>query len=203
MSSWPSFLVPRGASLGVALLLCALTLGACGGDTLQDQPVGPAPLETVMVKSRFPVYWLGLKFQDMQITSVTIDPGGAVTIRYGDCVLGGQYTCVTPVAIVSSPDNSFLPGSNTRTQTLALRGATASSSQNGATLAIPTSGVVVSVHARNASLARRAAMMMVTLNDVGLPQEPLPAAVPDTGFNRIPLPSEVPPGVSLPRPPET
>ena len=29
---------------------------------------------------------------------------------------------------------------------------------------------------------------------------PLPAAAPDTGFDRIPLPSEVPPGVSVPRP---
>ena len=72
-------------------------------DTLQDQPIGPQPLRVVIVKSRFPVYWLGLEFQGMQITSVTIDPSEAVTIRYGDCVLGGQYTCVTPVSIVSFP----------------------------------------------------------------------------------------------------
>ena len=119
---------PRGASLSAALLLCALALGSCG-DTLQDQPIGPAPLESVMVKSRFPVYWLGLLFQGMRITSVTIDPGEAVTIRYGDCVLGGQYTCVTPVSIVSSPDNSFIPGKTATTGSFALRGATASSAQ--------------------------------------------------------------------------
>lgn len=188
----------RRALLGGALVVCALALGACGANTLQDQPIGTAPLETVIVNSRFPVYWLGLKFRGMQITNVSIDPGEAVTIRYGDCVLGGQYTCVTPVSIVSSPDNSFIPGAGTRT--LALRGATASSAQGGATLAIPTGVVVVSVYARDPSLARTAAMMMAPLNEVGLPQAPLPAALPDTGFDRIPLPGQVPAGVSVPTP---
>jgi hypothetical protein len=180
-------------------LLCLLGLGSCG-DTLQDQPVGPTPLETVIVKSRFPVYWLGLDFQGMQITSVTIDPGGAVTIRYGDCVLGGQYTCVTPVSIVSSPDNSFIPGGTASTRSLLLRAARASSMQGGTTLAIPTGGVIVSVYARSPALAQATATMMTPVNKVGVPQEPLPAAVPDTGFDHIPLPSEVPPGVRLPQP---
>lgn len=191
--------LPNGAWLGVALALCATALGSCG-DTLQDQPIGPAPLESVIVQSRFPVYWLGLRFHGMRITGVTIDPGGAVTIRYGDCVLGGQYTCVTPVAIVSSPDNSFVPGATAATQSLPLRGARASVAHGGATLAIPTGGVVVSVYARNASLARSAATTMAPLNKVGLPRAPLPAALPDTGFDGLPLPSQVPPGVSLGRP---
>jgi hypothetical protein len=187
-------------SVVIALaVVCALALASCG-DTLQDQPIGPSPLETVIVKSRFPVYWLGLQFHGMQITSVAIDPGGAVTIRYGDCVLGGQYTCVTPVSIVSSPDNSFIPGATAATRSLPLRGATASVAQGGATLAIPTGGVVVSVYARNPSLARTAATMMAPVNKVGLPQAPLPVTVPDTGFDRVPLPSEVPPGVSVRRP---
>jgi hypothetical protein len=190
---------PRRAWLGTTLVLCALALASCG-DTLQDQPIGPSPLETVIVKSRFPVYWLGLRFHGMQITSVAIDPGEAVTIRYGDCVLGGQYTCVTPVSIVSSPDNSFIPGATAATRSLPLRGATASVAQAGATLAIPTGGVVVSVYARSPSLARTAATMMALVNKVGLPQTPLPAAAPNTGLDRIPLPSEVPPGVSVPRP---
>jgi hypothetical protein len=180
-------------------LLGALALGSCG-DTLQDQPIGPSPLETVIVKSRFPVYWLGLAFRGMQITSVAIDPGGAVTIRYGDCVLGGQYTCVTPISIVSSPDNSFVPGGMAATRSLPLRGAIASLAQGGATLAIPTGGVVISVYARYPSLAREAATTMAPVNTVGLPQAPLPVAARDTGFDRIPLPSEVPAGVTLPRP---
>jgi hypothetical protein len=152
-----------------------------------------------MVKSRFPVYWLGLEFQGMQITSVSIDPGEAVTIRYGDCVLGGQYTCVTPVAIVSSPDNSFVPGATPTTRTTSLRGAVASLAQGGATLAIPTGPVVVSVYARNPVLARQAAGTMTPFNEVGLPQAPLPVALPDTGFDRVPLPGQVPAGVSVPR----
>jgi hypothetical protein len=209
---------PHRTLLGGALLVCALALSigglclcisslvggglalGCCADTVQDQPIGPAPLETVLVDSRFPVYWLGLEFRGMQITSVAIDPGGAVTIRYGDCVLGGQYTCVTPVSIVSSPDNSFIPGSNVAAGSLPVRGATASVAQGGATLAIPTGAVVVSVYARNPSLARTAATTMVPINEVGLPGARLQAAAPDTGFDRLPLASEVPPGVSVPRP---
>ncbi len=179
--------------------LCALALASCGGDTLQDQPIGASPLESVMVKSHFPVYWLGLRFEGMQITSVTIDPGEAVTIHYGDCILGGQYTCVTPVTIVSSPDNSFIPGATAATRTVALRGAGARLAQGGATLAIPTGPVVVSVYARGAALAHRAATTMTPLNEVGLPQAPLPAALPDTGFDRVPLPGQVPSGVSVPQ----
>jgi hypothetical protein len=191
------------AMLGGALLGCLLALGACGANTLQDQPIGAASLESVIVKSHFPVYWLGLEFRGMQITNVSIDPGEAVTIRYGDCVLGGQYTCVTPVSIVSSPDNSFIPGASAITRTQSLRGATASLAQGGATLAIPTGVVMVSVYARNPPLARQAASMMAPLNEVGLPQAPLPAALPDTGFDRIPLPGQVPAGVSVPAPPGT
>jgi hypothetical protein len=189
------------ACLSIGLVLCALAVSSCG-DTLQDQPIGPAALETVLVKSRFPAYWLGLEFKGMQITSVTIDPAEAVTIRYGDCVLGGQYTCVTPVSVVSSPDNSFTPGPTPApaTRSLPLRGSSASVAQGDATLAIPTGGVMVSVYARNPELAREAAMTMAPVNEVGFPRAPLPAALPDTGFARIPLPSEVPPGVNVGRP---
>jgi hypothetical protein len=182
----------------MGLVLSALGLSACG-DTLQDQPIGAGPLEAVIVKSRFPVYWLGLGFEKMQIADVTIDPGGAVTIRYGDCVLGGQYTCVPPIAIVSSPDNGFIPGSATATGSLPVRRATASVARGGATLAIPTGGVVVSVYARNASLARAAVATMAPVNEVGLPGGRLPGAAPTTGVDRVPLPSQVPSGVSIPR----
>ncbi|MFZ1155282.1 MAG: hypothetical protein WAN93_10290 [Solirubrobacteraceae bacterium] len=152
------------------------------------------------MKSHFPVYWLGLSFRNMQITNVTIDPGGAVMIRYGDCLVGGQYTCVTPLSIVTSPDNSFIPGVSGATRSLSLRGASARLAQSGTTLAIPTGGVVVSVYGRSPSLSRAAATMMAPVNEVGLPQARLPAAAPDTGFDRLPLPGQVPVGVSVPRP---
>jgi hypothetical protein len=187
-------LVPRAA-----LALCAIALGSCG-NTLQDKPIGQAPLETVIVKSHYPVYWLGLRFHGMPITSVTVDPSGASTIRYGDCIVGGQYTCVAPITIVSSPDNSFIPGAFAASRSLAVRGATASVAKGGATLTIPTGGVVVSVHARNPSLARASVATMAPVNEVGLSGARLPTAVADTGLDRIPLPSEVPAGVSIPRP---
>jgi hypothetical protein len=191
---------PSRVLIGGALAACVLALASCG-NTLQDQPIGPQPLESVLVKSRFPVYWLGLSFHGMQITSVAIDPSEAVTIRYGDCVLGGQYTCVTPVSIVTSPDNSFVPGGTAARPTVSLRGVSASSAQGGSTLAIPTGNVVVSVFGRHPVLAGEAAETMAPLNTNGLPMEPLPAAQPDSGFSRMPLSIQVPAGVSVPRGP--
>ncbi|HEX4116652.1 MAG TPA: hypothetical protein VHY18_12355 [Solirubrobacteraceae bacterium] len=183
-----------------ALAACALALASCA-NTLQDQPIGPQPLESVLVKSRFPVYWLGLSFHGMQITSVAIDPSEAVTIRYGDCVLGGQYTCVTPVSIVTSPDNSFVPGGSGVRQTIPLRGVSANSAQAGSTLAIATGKVVVSVFGKQPTLAREAAETMAPLNTTGLPLAALPAALPDSGYGRTPLSIQVPAGVSVPRGP--
>jgi hypothetical protein len=188
----------RRATAVVLVGLCAVALGACG-DTLQDQPIAPQALESVIVKSRFPVYWLGFKFQRMRITGVTIDPSGAVTIRYGDCLVGGQYTCVTPISVVSSPDNSFLPGLAAG-RAVSVRSARVVSSQNGRTLAMATGSVVVSVHARDPAIASAAVATMAPLNKVGLPLQPLPPAVPDTGFDRVPIPSELPPGATIPRP---
>jgi hypothetical protein len=179
-------------------MACAVTVGACG-DTLQDQPIGPQALESVIVKSRFPVYWLGFEFQGMRVTSVAIDPGGAVTIHYGDCLVGGQYTCVTPVAVVSSPDNSFVPGVAGSSRVVRVRSAPAVSAQGGKTLAMATGSVVVSVHARNLMLASAAAAAMVPVNKEGLPGQPLPVAVPSTGFDEVPLPSQIPPGAAIPR----
>jgi hypothetical protein len=179
-------------------LLCGLALSSCA-NTLQDQPIGPKPLESVLVESHFPVYWAGITFQGLKITSVTIDPSGAVAIRYGDCVLGGQYTCVTPISIVTSPDNSFIPGDAATTRVPPLRNASVSSTRNGDTLALAPGGVVVSVYADRPSLAREAVMTMAPVNEVGLPLAPLPATLPDTGFARLPLPGQVPAGVSVPR----
>jgi hypothetical protein len=188
------------ALLAGALAACTLVLGSCA-DTLQDQPIGPQALESVLVKSRFPVYWLGLSFHGLQITSVAIDPSEAVTIRYGDCVLGGQYTCVTPVSIVTSPDNSFVPGATPTSRSLPLRGVSANGAQGDSTLAIPTGNVVVSVFGQHPTLAKEAAETMAPLNTTGLPLAPLPAALPDSGFDRAPLPNQVPADVSVPRGP--
>lgn len=182
----------RAALLGAALPGAALLAGC--GDTLQDQPIGPAPFESVMVKSRFPVYWVGLRFSGLHATSVSTDPGGAVTIQYGDCLVGGQYTCVTPLEIVTSPDNSFLPGGSAASEPLTLRGVQAVSRQQGSAIALRTGGVVVSVYARHAALAHAAAQTMTPLNQAAQPGAPLPKPLPDTGFDRVPLTGQMPAG---------
>ncbi|HEX3391059.1 MAG TPA: hypothetical protein VHS55_00690 [Solirubrobacteraceae bacterium] len=184
----------------MALVLTGtLALSSCG-NTLQDQPIGPGPLESVIVSSRFPVYWLGKRFDGMRITGVLIDPGGAVTLRYGDCLVGGQFTCVTPLSLVTSPDNSFIPGASEVGRVRMVRSAEALSTQGGRSLALRTGSVVVSVHGDDAGLALQAARLMAPLNKVGLPLQTLPAAVPDTGFDRLPLPSQLPAGTPIPQP---
>lgn len=178
-------------SIFAPLTLSALLLASCG-NTLQGQPIGASPLEYVIVKSRFPVYWLGMSFQGLQITSVFEDPGGAVTIEYGDCRVGGQSTCVTPLSIVTSPDNSFVPGGTASVHAVRIRGARATVAQSGDTIEIPTGVVVTSIYAERPSVAHTAAQIMTPLNGVGLPEAGLPRALPDTGFDRLPLPSQVP-----------
>lgn len=190
----------RRFAIILPVLMCALMLGACG-NTLQNEPIGPKPLETVMVESHFPVYWAGLKFNGLPITGVSIDPSKAVSIRYGNCVVGGQYTCVTPLSIVTSPDNSFIPGGAAREAVISARGVKVSSARAGKTLAFATGVVVVSVYAQHASLAREALRMIAPVNEVGGPLQPLPVALPDTGYGNEPLSGQVPNGVSVPRGP--
>lgn len=188
----------RLAIAAVAQALCALTFSACG-DTLQETPIGAASFESVIVNSRMPVYWLGLRFKDLEASNVREDPGGAITIDYGNCLVGGQYTCITPLQIVTSPDNSFVPGGGAGAQAVSIRGVRALSSEGGAALAIATGPVVVSVYAERPSLARAAAQAMTPFNEPGLTEAPLPRSGGDTGFDRLPLRSQVPPGQGVPR----
>jgi hypothetical protein len=170
--------------------LCVLALDACG-DTLQDKPIPHNVLEN-MIEAPYPVYWLGVSFKGMEVTEATRDPGAAYTVQYGNCLRGGQGTCIPPVRIVTSPDNGFTPGGSTPARTMSIRGASATVAQAGRTIAIPTSGVIVNIYARNPQLALAAARTVVPINQVGAPEAPLPARIPDTGFGTTPLPSQIP-----------
>ena len=178
------------SALALLLAVCALALGACG-DTLQDRPIPHNTLETLLV-APYPVYWLGRSFQGMAITEATHDPGGAFTVQYGDCVEGGQSTCVPALRVVTSPDNSFVAGGATRARTARLRGVEALIAREGQAIEIPTGGVVVGVYADSARLAAAAAQTLVPINELGTPGAQLPARLPDTGFGSTPLPSQVP-----------
>jgi hypothetical protein len=171
-------------------LLCALSLGACG-DTVQQRPIAHNILEGLIV-APYPVYWLGGSFQGMALTEATRDPSGAYSVEYGNCLQGGQGTCVPPLRVVSSPDNSFLPGGGARTHATSIRSAPAILAQGGRTVIVATGGLVVDIYASGAPMAAAAARQMVPINRPGDPEEPLPARLPDTGFNQQPLPSQVP-----------
>ncbi len=166
-------------------------LSACA-NAVQDQPVAHNILENALL-TPYPVYWLGGSFQGLQITEVARDPSGAASIQYGDCLEGGQGTCVTPLHVVTSPDNSFVPGGAfAPRQAVSIRGVAAVSAQGGRTIEIPTGGVVVDIYAATARMAASAAQSVVPINAVGEPQARLPARLADTGFATTPLPAQVP-----------
>jgi len=171
------------------LLLCAVTVGACA-DTVQQKPIPHNILEALIVAPQA-VYWMGETFHGLQITEASHDPGGAYSVQYGNCLQGGQGTCVTPLRIISSPDNSFLPAGSTPRRTAVIRGLDAELAQGGKTIVIATSTVVVDIYADDASLARAAARAMVPVNAPGDPGATLPAPLPDTGYDTTPLRSQL------------
>jgi hypothetical protein len=180
----------RLLACALAGALCALALGACS-DTLQDQPVPHNELENLIGES-YPVYWLGGSFHGFQITEASQDPSGAATVQYGDCLEGGQSTCVTPLRVVTSPNNSFLPVGGAAHRTTLLRGVPAVIAEDGRAVVFATGRVVVAIYAARASLASAASDAVVPINAPGSPGEVLPAGVPDTGYARKPLPEQLP-----------
>ena len=187
----------RTRALAVGLL--ALLLAGCG-DTLQDRPISHNTLETLFA-APYPVYWLGHAFHGLAITEASRDPSGAFSVQYGDCQQGGQGTCVAPLRVVTSPDNSFRPAGSAPRRAAVIRGAPASLALRGRAIAIATAGVVVSIYALEPKLAAAAAQTAVPINDVSSPGAPLPAALPDTGFAETPLPAQMP--SPLAQPPRT
>jgi hypothetical protein len=170
--------------------LCAVALAGCG-DTLQDQPVSHSVLESLLL-APYPVYWLGGSFQGKAITEAGQDPGGAFLVQYGDCTEGGQSTCVPPLRVVTSPDNSFVAAGSKQHRQESIRGVAGVVAQAGDTIELSTGGVVVGIYADSPRLARAAAETIVPINDVGMPGAPLPAPLPDTGFAKRPLPGQTP-----------
>lgn len=172
------------------LALCALAVGGCG-DTVQSAPLSHSVLES-LIESPFPVYWLGGSFQGMEVTEATHDPGDAFSLEYGDCLTGGQGECVPPLRVVSSPDNSFLPGGNAATRAVSIRGIRANLANEGRAIVMATGGIVLDIYARTAPLAMAAAEAAVPINLAGAPQAPLPAPLPNTGFGETPLSFQTP-----------
>jgi hypothetical protein len=190
----------RGTLLaGLCAVALGLVVGGCG-NTLQDIPIGHNTLEGMLV-TRFPVYWLGASFHGLAITEASHDPSGGFSIQYGNCLQGGQSTCVTPLQIITSPNNSFAAGGNAPGRVIPVRGVFARFAQSGRTIMIPTGPVVVDIYASDARVARAAAQTAVPINEVGFPGALLPAPLPDSGFAEKPLPDQLPVPLRLLHPP--
>jgi hypothetical protein len=173
------------------LVLATLLLAAGCGNTVQSLPASRSALEAVMV-SPFPVYWVGSQFNGMNIREVTRDPGGAVTIDYGNCLEGGQSSCVAPLRIVTSPNNSFTPGGAGPVHEVQLRGVTAREMSAGSTLIIPTGPVVLDIYADRRGLAHAAAAAAVPLTEASRYGQNLAAPAADTGYGDTILKGQIP-----------
>lgn len=181
----------RLPALAAACLLAAL-LGGCG-DTLQDEPVTNVTLEHALEVQRYPIFWVGASFHHLTLTSALPDVGGAYSVQYGNCYVGGQQACLTPLMIISSPDNSFIPGIGTHdTEITTIRGVRAVIAERGEVIELKTSNAVINIRARRRSIALAAANAMVPINQLGQPGAPLPAALPNTGFDEKPLSTQQP-----------
>jgi hypothetical protein len=187
---------PRTLAALCALAVCALALCSCG-NTLQERPIPHNTLEG-LIAAPFPVYWLGGSFEGMAVSEAAVDPSGAYSLHYGTCLRGGEGSCVTPIEIVTSPDNGFLPGGSTPTSRTRIRGVDAVLARAGRTIVLPTSGVVVDIYATSARSAAAAARTAVPINAVGSSGAALPPALPNTGFGEKALPRQLPPPLHPP-----
>jgi len=101
------------------------------------------------------------------------------------------------VRVVTSPNNSFVPGEQAPHRTRGLRGIPAVVAESGKAIAFATGGVVVAIYAAHPRLAASASEAVVPINAPGESHGTLPAPLADTGHSRTPLPSQLP---SAPRP---
>ena len=174
----------RRPLLAIVALATGLLLAGCG-DTLQLEPLRDQDL-TDAAGAPFPAYWVGRVFHGMPVSFAGKQPGGSVLVTYGNCLVGGQNTCVRALSIVTSHDNSFLPGAAHTNARAIIRGRVAVVAMGGRTLEIPTGSVVVDIAASTPDLAFVAARAMTALNarlgQLGGPGSLLPPPLPPNGF---------------------
>jgi hypothetical protein len=170
----------------VATAALVLVLAGCG-DTLQLQPLRDRDLSNASGVN-YIVYWDGRAFEGMPVSFAARQTGGSVLVTYGNCVEGGQTTCMRALSIVTSDDNSFLPGAQLTSTRRIIRGRVAVVGMGGRTLEIATGPVVVDVTASTPALTLAAALAMSPLNGSsshrGAPYATLPPALPPNGFDQ-------------------
>lgn len=173
-------------------MLCGgILLGGCG-NTIQNEELSASTLEPLVEAEHYPVFWLGTSFHDLPLTLVTTDPSGAYSLQYGTCTTGGPETCVSPLQLITNPDNSFLPGATKATITTSIRGVSARLLQHGRVIEIATGPAVVDIRAASRALALAAAQTMVPINELGHPDDALAKALPNTGFALHPMEGQRP-----------
>jgi hypothetical protein len=161
-------------------------LSACGAQ-VAVRPPPPNPLLELVALSKFPVYWLGGSFDGLRLTEITRDSGGAISLQYGACLRGGQYECLAPLTVVTSPEDSFLPHGHNPLRARTLRGVRAFLTASGHIYEIPTGPVVVSIYASQSSLAAAAARSLAGLNTAILPSSALSPPSGNGSYARLPL----------------
>lgn len=179
----------RAPLLAIVLALALLAAGC--GNTVQVQPVPHNELESMIV-APFRVYWLGASFRGLTVQQVSHDPGGAFSVQYGNCLTGGQGTCLPPLLVVSSPESTFVPGGAAHTRQVQVRGLPALEAHGGRVVMIPSGNVVIDIFADTPKLARQASRNVVPINAPGAPGDALPPSRQTEAFSGRPFSSQVP-----------
>ena len=169
---------------------CTLALGGCAS-TLQESAIPHNILES-LIQAPYPVYWLGENFHGLTVSEAIHDPSDAYTIQYGGCLEGGEGSCVPPLRIVTSPDNSFVPGGAAIERATRIRGVRVWLANHHCTIVIATGAVVLDIYAQTPTVAAAAARTAVPINAIGEPEAPLPAALPNSGVGETPLSTQLP-----------
>jgi hypothetical protein len=179
------------AALTAFAALCACLLAGCGNGE-QSKTLSASSLEPLVANQEFPIFWLGGRFDGLALTQVVGDPSGAYEMQYGACAIGGPETCIPPLAVISSPDNSFTPGAGAISGAATIRGVHAILTEEGRTIALATGTAAVDIRAKTRALALAAADRMVAINQLGTPAARLAAAQPNTGYAGKPLEGQQP-----------
>jgi hypothetical protein len=73
-------------SCGAAALAATCLIGCAGGPETVTVPTGPPDIRAARDFDRYPLYWVGERFEGWDLTAVSLDRSN-VTFIYGNCVL--------------------------------------------------------------------------------------------------------------------
>lgn len=170
--------------LAILLTLPALAIAGCGSS--QPRPVSAAELASAQTFPYYTLYWVGRSFDRQPLTGVDGVEGykaaAGDSVYYGDCVSGngilGSNGCLLPLKVTTSVyalHRNVDLGSGQRNTIL--RGVPATSFDEGRSIELYTSRLMIDLYASSRTRALQAASLLRPVNTAGSSSGPLPPPV--------------------------